>query len=336
MSWRRSATVAAAFYGLFLASACGGSSSNLPLQSVSPTAPTAPTPTNWSVSGRITSQSGAPIPGAVVTPVGEAAILTDASGNYTLSGVGQPSDNPYSLQVTGNGYLRRQIWVLWQQAARTNVNVDLISLAAPFSLPFYRELARDAMDEPGALQPLSLWPGGNPKVYVRTVDQNGEPVDPLVLSSVYNVIGETVSDWTDGRLSVQTLQHGTETRQRQDGWLIVNFVRHATGDICGQAFVGALDGQIELVDGACTCGTSTMPKQVVAHEVGHAMGFFHVSDRGSLMYPQASRNCTNINLSSAERVHSKVAWTRKPGNLDPDLDPAGAIPLARRDILVVN
>ena len=336
MSWGRPAIVTAAFSGLIFALACGGSSSKTALQGLSPTAPSTPTPTDWSVSGQITSQAGAPIPSAVITPVGAATVETDASGNYTLSGVGQPTDNPYSLQITGNGYLRRQVWVQWQQGARTHVNVDLISLAAPFSLPFYRELARDAKDEPGALQPLSLWPGGNPKVYVRTVDQNGEPVAGTVLSSVYDVIRGAVSDWTDGRLSVQTLEHGTATRQRQDGWLIVNFVRNSTGDICGQSYIGALDGQIELVDGACTCGSSTMPKQVVAHEVGHAMGFFHVSDRGSMMYPQAARNCTNTELNSAERLHSKVAWTRKPGNLDPDLDPAGAAPLARRDILVVN
>jgi hypothetical protein len=184
---------------------------------------------------------------------------------------------------------------------------------------------------------LSLWPGGNPRIYVRTVDQNGAAIAPDVLSGVYSVIPEAVSDWTSGKLTVASMEHGTATRQRQDGWIIVNFVRNPSGgDTCGQSYVGALNGLIEFVDGACTCGGNAVPKQVVAHEVGHAMGFYHVSDRGSLMYPQASANCTNTSLSAAERFHSGVAWTRQPGNLDPDLDPSGLTPLSRRDILVIN
>lgn len=329
--------MAAVISWIVATSACGGSSSNLPLRNVSPTAPSATPQSDWSISGRITSQSGASVSGAVVSPTDSPPVQADRAGNYTISGNGQPSENPYALQVTANGYLRRRTWVQWQRGARNGVDVNLISLAAPFSLTFYQQLARDAEDEPRSLQPLSLWPGGNPRIYVRTVDQNGDPISPSVLSRVYSVIPDAIADWTSGKLAVASMDHGTATRQRQDGWIIVNFVRNPSGgDICGQSYVGSLNGLIELVDGACTCGGNTVPTQVVAHEVGHAMGFFHVSDRGSLMYPQASRNCTNTALSAAERFHSGIAWTREPGNLDPDLDPSGLTPLARRDILVVN
>lgn len=329
--------IAAVICCLAATSACGGSSSNLPLQNLTPTAPSAPTQTDWSVTGRITSQDGAPVSAAVVTPPNLPAVQTDGTGAYTIGADGQPAQNPYPLQVTANNFLRRRVWVGWQHGVRSGVDVDLISLSPPFSLTFYEQLARDAVDEPGSPQPLALWPGGNPRVYVRTVDQNGDPISPNVLASVYGVIPEAVSDWTSGKLTVASLDHGAATRQRQDGWIIVNFVRNPSGgDICGQSYVGALDGLIELVDGACTCGSSTVPKQVVVHEIGHAMGFFHVSDRASMMYPQASRNCTNTSLSAAERFHSGVAWTRQPGNLEPDLDPPGLTPLARRDILVIN
>ncbi len=159
--------------------ACGGSSSNAPLQQIlSPTAPSAPVQTDWSVSGRITSLTGAPVGRAVVTPSDSTPVQSDASGNYTIAANGQPSQNPYPLQVTANGYLRRRVWVEWQHGARTGVDINVISVAAPFSLTFYQQLARDAVDEPGSLQPLSLWPGGNPRVYVRTVDQNGDAISP--------------------------------------------------------------------------------------------------------------------------------------------------------------
>jgi Carboxypeptidase regulatory-like domain/Matrixin len=326
---------AAAIALLVATSACGGSSTNLPLQSLTPTAPSAPVQTDWSVSGRITSLTGAPVGRAGVTPSDSASVLSDAAGNYTIAANGQPSQNPYPLQVTANGYLRRRVWVEWQHGARTGVDINLISVAAPFSLTFYQQLARDSSE--GAPQPLALWPGGNPRIYVRTVDQNGNAISPAVLSSVYSVIPEAVSDWTSGKLTVASMDQGTATRPRQDGWIIVNFITNPSGgDICGQSYVGALNGLIELVNGACTCGGSAVPNQVVAHEVGHAMGFFHVSDPGSLMYPQASPNCTNTSLSAAERFHSGIAWTREPGNLDPDLDPSGLTPLSRRDILVVN
>jgi len=55
-----------------------------------------------------------------------------------------------------------------------------------------------------------------------------------------------------------------------------------------------------------------------------------------MMYPQASGNCANVTPSAAERFHSAIAWSRVPGNTDPDLDPSGLTPLSRRDILVIN
>ena len=171
MSWRRTA---AAVSWLTVSSACGGgSTTDLPLRVTSPAAPTT---SDWSVSGRITTQAGVPIAGAVVSPPGLPTVLTSAAGTYTVAGLGSPSQDPYPLEITANNYLRRRVWVRWQPGDRTGVNVNLISLSPPFSLNFYRELARDAQERPGALEPLQLWPGGNPNVYIRTVDQNGDAI----------------------------------------------------------------------------------------------------------------------------------------------------------------
>ena len=88
-----------------------------------------------------------------------------------------------------------------------------------------------------------------------------------------------MTDWTNGKLSVATLETGTETRPRTDGWIVVNITRDYSSEFCGCAFVGAPDGQIELVDDRCNCGSNKISGAIVAHEVGHAMGFFHVGER---------------------------------------------------------
>ena len=159
MSWRRTA---AAVSWLTMSTACGGggSTTDLPLRVTSPAAPTT---SDWSVSGRVTTQAGVPIAGAVVSPPGLPTVLTSAAGAYTVAGLGSPSQDPYPLEITANNYLRRRVWVRWQPGTRTGVNVDLISLSSPFSLTFYRELARDAQERPGALEPLAAVAGREPE-----------------------------------------------------------------------------------------------------------------------------------------------------------------------------
>jgi hypothetical protein len=72
------------------------------------------------------------------------------------------------------------------------------------------------------------------------------------------------------------------------------------------------------------------------HEVGHAMGFFHVPHRNSVMYPFLPGNCPSGTLSAAEKYHAAIAYSRPRGNLDPDRDPSSnryltALPTIRVD-----
>jgi len=224
------------------------------------------------------------------------------------------------VKVEASGSLTREFYVHYQDGTRSGVDVNLIRLAPPFSLDFYRQLVRDSYDHTsGSLELVWRLPS-NPSVYVRTVDQNGRAVEPEVLGVVLPSIRRAVTAWSNGSLSVATLETGKETRPRTEGWIVVNITRNYRSPYCGQAYIGATLGQIELVDDRCSCGSNKISGAIVMHEFGHAMGFFHVSDRRSVMYPYVPGNCPPGTLSDNERYHSALAYGRTRGNADPDSD----------------
>ena len=111
-----------------------------------------------------------------------------------------------------------------------------------------------------------------------------------------------------------------------------------SNDTCGTAFVGRNPGTMTLYLDVCGCGSVRIPPSVVMHEVGHAMGFFHVSDSHSLMYPFDESGCRPGTLSPAETFHAAIAYARPRQNSDPDHDPSSFKTLvgSKAGPLVVN
>ena len=319
-----------------VAAACGGGSSSSSASSggstpSTPTTPTAPTNT-WSVAGQVVATgTTAGVGGATLTPGWSlTAVSADAQGNFQLGDVANPPSTPYPVALTANGFVEHDVWITWARGARSGVSLDMIRNAAPFSMDFYRQFVRGTYDQDGAPWPVLRWTTA-PSFYVRTVDQNGRAIEPEVLTRVYDAIRAAVPAFTAGTYSVAALETGTETRDQKPDWINVVILRDPNEHrVCGYSYIGANPGSITLNDDVCSCGSNKIPGAVTMHEVGHAMGFFHVSDRSSLMYPFVAGDCPAGALSPAESYHARVAYARPRGNTDPDKDPSSTGAFAAR------
>jgi hypothetical protein len=315
--------IAGAFV-VFLVS-CGGGSTT-PTPTTTTTVP--PTPTNtWSAAGQVVALgSSQGVGGAVLTPGWSLAPVTaDDQGNYVLGAVANPPSTPYPVTVSAAGMISHDVWITWMSGARTGVGLDVIRNAAPFSMDFYRQFIRGTFDQPGNPYALFRWMTA-PSFYVKTTDQNGRAIEPEVMVRVLDGIRLAVPAFTGGRYTAAAIETGADVRAPATNWINVDIRRDpAEKRVCGFAYVGANPGSITLNDDVCSCGSNKIPGAVTMHEVGHALGYFHVGDRGSLMFPFIAGDCPAGALSAAEIYHAGIAYSRPRGNTDPDKDPsAGA------------
>lgn len=241
-----------------------------------------------------------PIPPSAITVSGQ---LTDTVTGQSLGSYSQTvASLPALITLTQPGYLPRTAAIRSASQA-----VDLIPES--FDLGFYRQLARNGFEAPGSLEPLRVL-SQSPSIYMQTTG-----VQPATVAAYEAAARAVVPALTGGRLSVVTWQIGAENRADQAGWIMVELVN--SEETCGRARVGAAAGRV-WINTAAKChrnGDIVGTANVMAHELGHALGFRHV-DAGHLM----SNPVATGTPSAAERAAGAVAYARHAGNRDVDQD----------------
>lgn len=245
--------------------------------------------TNGGAHGAITvTVNGAPATMAGSTFRAESAILSSAT-----------------VVIAGQDIITRSVRATFPGHA----NIEVFTTPA-FDLTFYRHLARATLDGRAPLA-LQHWTQA-PKVYIRTIDDRGATIPASVVDAVAATLINGTSAMTGGRFGLEGLERGTETREGQRGWLTVRWP--LSTDQCGRV-IGQDGGVIEInyrLDARCASAG------VVAHELGHAMGFYHTPNPTDLMHSSFAFGRV---LSERERRHMAYAYARPNGNLDPDTDP---------------
>lgn len=187
---------------------------------------------------------------------------------------------------------------------------------AQFNQSFWDEFVHNNFEKPFVpLQRLST----APMIYLKTVDEAGQPMDAVTLQTVEDALRFIAPTWDGGQWGgVRSVTRGTGSMVGQAGWQTVRWPNPSAGNFCGRSLVGVDGGWIELnylrQESNCGCNGSKMRPSTVYHELGHAFGYYHTDSTSDIMnnLPNTIRPC-DMRASGREIYHAQLAYQSPVG-----------------------
>jgi Matrixin len=296
--------------------ACGGSKS-------SPTSPETPRV----LQGQTVSAVDGSATGQVSISVGNRfAIQSDGDGNFQVD-VGGPGT--FATVLTGGRIVERHTSITGPTAERTKVSL----IPAGFDLPAFDEMFR------GSNSRLQRWTSRPSLVVLGSVmkyasgnlerfEATGERLTDDEVTALTNHLNEGLGLLTGGAytsfasVDVEWPGAGEQVNVRRTGTIVVgrySGIRNLAQTIGYGSWAEQPDGTV--VGGAMWLDRDfdrddAQRRLLRIHELGHALGYNHVTVRTSIMNPSLGPSPTDF-----DRAAASIAFQRPVGNVSPDTDP---------------
>lgn len=280
---------------------------------------------------------GAAIAGVAVRANGAPETTSDGNGFFTVN---EPQPGRYGIVFSGGGVVERQTGL-----TVPGVHVTLPLIPGQFDLGAFDQMFRHAgqllrwTTAPALIvqRRVLTFTSGND----REFDAESELVSDAEVSGLADDLTAVLAPFTGGRfpgfasVTPETANPGARVSVQRIGAVVVARYRGllATGQLglgqWGFQPDGTVRAGIVMLDRDFDGTPSGHRRTVRIHELGHALGYDHVSSRASVMNQDGRTDITDF-----DRQAAVIAFNRPPGNRSPDTDPQNFSTNTQPDVVV--
>jgi hypothetical protein len=298
--------------------------------SPSPVPTPTPTPANFVATGRaVDALTQAGYAGITISGDGLQTSSSDVSGAFTI-GAATPAGDPRLVVFAGPGIVERHTNV---RVPGPPMSVSLIS--SGFDLNAFNQMFRvpsllrwttapPLLIETRALQFTTVGAADQVALSDQMTDAEVAALAEDLSWALPQMTGGTFPAFAG--VSRQTSAEGTSVHILNPGVITVSRVvgLNATAGFWGYSRWlfqpdGTVTGGMITLDRDFERSGSPFRRSLRSHELGHALGYNHVTSRPSVMNSAALIEPNTFDLDAC-----RIAFARAPGNRSPDADPSNA------------